>query len=266
MVTIEILAIFLVLYAWKKTRKLALYLIPWALFGIIYDNMRWFPNYDFNPIDIRGLYDTEKHLFGIMDGGKLLIPGEYFAIHHCAVADFFAGLFYLCWVPVPIAFGVYLLYKKEYNWYSRFSWCFLFVNILGFIGYYIHPAAAPWYAMNFGFTPKFDIPGNVAGLARFDQMVGLPIFHSIYVHNSNVFAAIPSLHSAYMLVATCYAYMSKRRWPMTVLFGIIQAGIWCTAVYTGHHYVIDVLLGILTGILGVVIFETGYRKIKKIKK
>ena len=37
---------------------------------------------------------------------------------------------------------------------------------------YIHPAAPPWYAMNYGFEPILDTPGNVAGLGRFDELLG----------------------------------------------------------------------------------------------
>ena len=32
-------------------------------------------------------------------------------------------------------------------------------------------------------------------------------------------------------------------------------GIWFTAVYTGHHYVIDVLLGIAVAIVGIFVLE-----------
>ena len=121
-----------------------------------------------------------------------------------------AGVFYLCWVPVPIAFGLWLYFKGHERMYLRFALAFLFVNFVGFAGYYIHPAAPPWYAINFGFEPDFSTPGNVAGLGRFDELIGIPVFSSIYVNNSNIFAAVPSLHAAYMLVATIYA-MSRQQ-------------------------------------------------------
>jgi hypothetical protein len=86
---------------------------------------------------------------------------------------------------------------------------FLLVNLIGFAGYYIHPAAPPWYAMNYGFEPILDTPGNVAGLGRFDELLGCSIFNSIYGRNANVFAAVPSLHAAYMVVALAYAPMHR---------------------------------------------------------
>lgn len=128
--------------------------------------MRVYPNYQVNPIDVKGLYEAEKSLFGLSVDGAVLIPCEYFALNHCPVADFFAGIFYLCWVPVPIAFGLWLYLKGDRKVYLRFAMVFLLVNLIGFAGYYIHPAAPPWYAMNYGFEPILDTPGNVAGLGR----------------------------------------------------------------------------------------------------
>ena len=127
--------LFLVLFfAGKTTRKLAVALLPFVIFGISYDWMRVYPNYEVNPIDVRGLYEMEKSLFGISVGGTRLIPCEYFAQNHCALGDFFAGVFYLCWVPVPIAFGLWLYLKGERKLYLRFALVFLLVNLIGFAG------------------------------------------------------------------------------------------------------------------------------------
>lgn len=248
-------AFLLLFFAGKTLRKLAVALLPFVVFAVSYDWMRVYPNYEVNPIDVKGLYEAEKALFGITSGGETLIPCEYFALHHCSLADFFAGVFYLCWVPVPMAFGVWLYLKGDRQAYLRFSMVFLLVNFIGFIGYYIHPAAPPWYVMNYGFEPVLNTPGNVAGLARFDELLGIPVFHSIYGRNANVFAAVPSLHSAYMVVTLGYAILSRSNKWLIALFAVIMLGIWWTAVYSGHHYIIDVTLGILCALLGIGIFE-----------
>ena len=199
-----IAALYLILFfAGLPTRKLAVALLPFALFGISYDWMRICPNYEVNPIDVEGLYNLEKSLFGVMDNGVLVTPCEFFAAHHWAMADVFAGIFYLCWVPVPILFGLCLYFKKERKTYLRFALVFLFVNLIGFAGYYIHPAAPPWYAI-----------------------------------------------------------IGKCRWYVITLFSIIMAGIWGTAVYSCHHYIIDVLLGISCALTGWLVFEYGLMKIR----
>ena len=161
---------------------------------------------------------------------------------------------------VPIAFGLWLYLKGERKVYLRFAMVFLLVNLIGFAGYYIHPAAPPWYAMNYGFEPVLNTPGNVAGLGRFDELLGCSVFHSIYGRNANVFAAVPSLHAAYMVVAVAYAIMGRCKKWLIALFSVIMAGIWWTAVYSGHHYLIDVMLGISCALLGILVFEQGLMK------
>lgn len=251
-----LIALFLLLFFVNtKTRKLAVGLLPFLIFGISYDWMRVYPNYLVNPIDVEGLYNLEKALFGITVDGAVLIPCEYFTLHTSAIADFLAGIFYLGWVPVPVAFGLYLYFKKDRDMFLRFAMVFLFVNLLGFTCYYIHPAAPPWYAMNYGFEPILNTPGNMAGLVRFDELIGFPLFNSIYGRNANVFAAVPSLHSAYLVVVLFYAVKKKCNWGILSIVTIFLFGIWFTAVYTSHHYIIDVLLGILCAVVGIVLFE-----------
>lgn len=237
------------------TRRLVVALLPFIVFGISYDWMNIVHNYEVNPVDIQGLYETEKSLFGISTAEGILTPNEFFAIHRSTVMDFLGGVFYLCWVPVPILFGLYLYFSRQEKMYLHFSLVFLLVNFIGFAGYYIHPAAPPWYAALYGFDFSLDVPGNVAGLGAFDDMTGLGIFQGLYGRNANVFAAVPSLHSAYTLVAFIYSLRTKTPSWMRIALGIITLGIWFTAVYTSHHYIIDVTLGIACTFLGYLIFE-----------
>ena len=252
-------ALFLLMFfASTWSRRLAVALLPFVVFEVSYDWMRLWPNYMVNDIDVQGLHDAEASLFGIV------LP-EYFYAHHCTLADLLTGLAYLCWVPGPMALGLWLYFTGRRREYLHFAIAFLVVNWIGFAIYYIHPAAPPWYVIEHGFEPILGTPGSAAGLVRFDELIGLPIFQSIYVNNSNIFAALPSLHAAYMLVATIYAVRSHHPTPNThhptpswliALCVVITLGIWFAAVYTCHHYVIDVLLGIVTAFVGVFLFES----------
>lgn len=104
-------------------------------------------------------------------------------------------------------------------------------------------------------------PGEVAGLGRFDALTGLGIFHGLYARNANVFAAMPSLHSAYMLVAFIYSLRARCPLWMRLACAIICLGIWFTAVYTSHHYILDVLGGIGVTLLGYLLFEYGLMRL-----
>ena len=76
----------------------------------------------------------------------------------------------------------------------------------------------------------------------------------MYAKSSNVFAAIPSLHAAYPVVLFYYGMKLKNN-ALNILFFIILIGIWFAAVYSRHHYVIDVILGAICAIFAILIFE-----------
>lgn len=250
------LLIAVMFFATGPSRRLVAALVPFALFGISYDWMNLVPNYHVNPVDIAGLYNTEKNLFGItLASSEIVTPNEFFAIHHNTPTDILAGFFYLCWVPVPIIFGLWLYFNGQRSQYLHFALVFLLVNLIGFAGYYIHPAAPPWYVASHGFSFIEGTPGEVAGLGRFDELTGLGIFNGLYARNANVFAAMPSLHSAYMLVAFIYSLRARTPLWMKATCAIICCGIWFTAVYTSHHYILDVMGGIAVTLLGFILFE-----------
>lgn len=254
--------IFALFFVSGITRRVVIALIPFFVFGISYDWMNIVPNYEVNPVDTEGLYNTEKSLFGItVAEGMRLTPNEFFALHHCTAMDFMAGIFYLCWVPLPIVFGLYLYFAGHTRQYLHFALVFLLVNLLGFAIYYIHPAAPPWYVAMHGFEAVPGTPGEVAGLGRFDQMTGLGIFNGLYARNSNVFAAMPSLHSAYTPVALIYAVRGRSPLGWRIVLAVVTLGIWFTAVYSNHHYICDVLAGIATAFAGFLLFEYGLMKI-----
>lgn len=256
------LLIFSLFFLNAASRRTVIALIPFFLFGISYDWMNIVPNYKVNPVDVAGLYETEKALFGIATQNGILTPNEFFGIHNCKIMDFLAGCFYLCWVPLPIVFGLYLYFSRRTSGYIHFAIVFLLVNLLGFAIYYIHPAAPPWYEALHGFEAIEGTPGDVAGLGRFDDMTGLGIFNALYARNSNVFAAVPSLHSAYTLIAFVYALLCRAPKGWTITLAIVTLGIWFTAVYSSHHYIIDVLLGIATALLGIALFECLLMRLK----
>ena len=239
----------------KEALRFIAAMSPFLMFALIYNSMRYFPNYLFNDIDTEGVYHLEKQLFGIVADGVRLTPCEFFHLHHWAFTDVLSGMFYLCWVPLPILYSIWLFATGQRSLSMQLSAAFLFVNLIGFCGYYIYPASPPWYVMEHGFTPVLNTPGNAAGFINFDNVLHVKLFQTFYSGNANVFAAIPSLHAAYCPIALYYALKVKNNTTWIVVLSLVSVGIWWSAVYSGHHYIIDVLLGILTTIVGVAIFD-----------
>lgn len=236
------------------SRKFVLGFSIFFIYGIIFDSMKGFPNYLFSDVRIEEPYNIEKLLFGITTTGGRITPNEYFLIHNSTFLDVLTGSFYINWMPIPLLFGLYL-WLKDKAMFIRFSAAFFSVNIIGWAIYYSYPAAPPWYVQLYGFEEHFDIPGNVAGLIKFDQFFGITVFQDLYSKGSNVFAAMPSLHSAYPVVVFYYGLKKKVHWLVSTFFGVFVLGIWFSAVYSSHHYILDVLIGALCSITGILIFE-----------
>lgn len=250
-----LVAIFNVLYcASLPSRKFITGFSIFIVYWIVFDYMKAFPNYNFNTVHIESIYNTEKYLFGIHNGASTLTPNEFLLLHITTPLDVIAGLFYLCWIPVPLLFAVYLFYKNR-ELFLQFALTFFVVNMLGFVLYYIYPAAPPWYVQQNGFHFKAHTPGNTAGLQRFDDFFQIHLFKGLYAKSSNVFAAMPSLHSAYPVIVLYYGVKGKLG-KINIMFATIMLGIWFAAIYTSHHYVLDVLAGICCAITGILIFNT----------
>jgi hypothetical protein len=247
-------------YLSGPTRRFILGFSVFIVFWIIFDLMKAFPNYRYNTVHIESIYQLEKRLFGIRDvTGAVLTPNEWWLIHKQTFLDVVCGFFYLCWMPLPLGFAGYLFYKNKEAFF-RYVLSFLVVNLVGFVVYYACPAAPPWYVElhGFGFDPH--TPGNVAGLGRWDAYFHVSVFSGLYAKSSNVFAAMPSLHAAYPLTVLFFGIKYKCRWVNGV-FALVMVGIWFTAVYSSHHYVLDVLAGIGCGLTGIFLFNYLFERV-----
>ena len=241
-------------YINDKSRRFVLGFSIFIIFWIIYDSMRIIPNYEVSPAHIKQPYEFEKFLFGFVHQNKLITPNEYFIIANNKLLDFLSGFFYINWMPIPIGFGIYLYFVDKVL-FLKYSLTFLLVNLAGFVVYYLYPAAPPWYVQDYGFDLKIGVQGSRAGLERFDNLIGVPVFQNIYNKNANVLAAMPSLHSAYPVVVLFYSFKKKISLFVKILFIIFLFGIWFSAVYSSHHYIIDVIAGVITAFTGIYLFE-----------
>ncbi len=240
-------------FAFPLSRKICWAFLFFLLYWLLYDALRIYPNYRVNPVNIEALYNLEKSFFGITTPEGILTPNEYAAANAHPFLDVLAPAFYLCWVPVPMLFVIYLFFTDK-PLMAKFAAAFFLINIVGLIIYYLYPAAPPWYVSDYGFEFYPDTPGSAAGLLKFDEFFNVSIFKNMYEKNGNVFAAIPSLHSAFPVLLLFYG-IKKRLLAASIFFAIILVGIWFAAVYTNHHYIIDVLLGGLTALFSIFLLE-----------
>lgn len=143
-------------------------------------------------------------------------------------------------LPLVVAFTFWVL---ERGLFYRYLLALMLMSFAAFICYVLIPVAPPRFAGSFG--PPLEVE-DIA-LSTFTQLHFAPVTTWLYGSISgNPVAAFPSLHSAYPLLAFLFA---RTRWPRASLILLAwAAAIWFSVVYLGHHYVIDVVAGILFAI------------------
>ncbi len=241
-------------FASIKTRKFLIGFSVFIVYWVLFDYMKAFPNYKVNTVHIADLYNFEKNWFGFTDHGKVVTANEFWQQHTTAFLDVITGFFYLTWVPVPLLVAGYLFAKRRYEFF-HFSFSFLVINLIGFVIYYVYPAAPPWYVQQQSFVFHPNTLSNAAGLIRFDSFFNVKIFESLYAKGSNVFAAMPSLHSAYPCLVLYYGIRNRLGF-VNGLFFMLVLGIWFSAIYTSHHYIADIIAGVCCAVVGIILYNT----------
>jgi inositol phosphorylceramide synthase catalytic subunit len=233
----------------EKSRLFLAQFFPFIATGAIYDSMRYYYWAGIEGrVHVAGPYQLELSWFGI--GGRT--PNEWLDAHHNPMLDLACGFAYLVYVGEYLAVGFLLFFRRRFDVLRTFALCFLVVNLLGFITYFVYPAAPPWYVSEYGFGPaRLDVHSAAAAASRFDQLLGTHFFDAIYGRGIDVYGAFPSLHVAYPLLAVWATFrVPELRWARAPAVGFFL--LMClSAVYLQHHYLIDVLLGIAYAIVTV---------------
>ena len=240
------------------------FFLPILLTGVLYDSQRYWGE---AVPHIAGPYELEKRLFGVPSPDGTLTLNEWFGLHLHPVLDFIAGGAYLTFIGVFILLAAYFTRRIHFDTDSRSTpsrrrwsaravvWSFLVVNVLGFGTWFFYPVAPPWYVDTYGLdTILLDVPMNPARTLRFDALFGTRFFTGMYGAGSNPFGAIPSLHISYPVLSVVFAMRLKRLRKFTVVFASMVG---FAAVYLNHHYLIDVLLGIVYGLIAAAITIVG---------
>jgi hypothetical protein len=227
----------------EKSRLFLRLFFPFVLTGVVFDSMRYFYWQGIEGrVHVAEPYLLERAWFGV--GGRTL--NEIFLEHHWPALDLACGFAYLVYVAEYILLALVLFFRGRFDRATTFARCFLVVNVMGFVTYFVYPAAPPWYVTQYGLGPaRMDVQPDAAAAQRFDALLGTHFFDEMYGRGVDVFGAFPSLHVAYPFIAVLLAFrVAELRWARvpSVLFFLLMC---LSAVYLQHHYVIDAVLGIL---------------------
>ena len=157
------------------------------------------------PVRVVEPWAFDRAYFGVETAQGILTPNEWWRMNTHPFLDLLSGFFYLFFILIfiGIALAFYLRGKSlpcvnHGRILKSASFGFFVLNAIGYITYFLYPAAPPWYVELRGFGPiDWSVAAHPAGAEAFDRLVGVPFFKSMYGLSADVFGAVPSLHVAY---------------------------------------------------------------------
>ena len=241
-----------------------LFLLDWAPFigfWLAYDMMRGLAAVH-RHIHVVEPYRWEAQLFGWLTPAA--VPAFYlhdFQSRHaatllCKALDLFSGQIYMVHFVAPAALAWFLWHvRAERRSFYLFAYAFTLLNCIALATFFLYPSAPPWYVLNNGFAqPAGKLLGSAGALVNFDRLIGNHWVSTFWnTFNANFFAAIPSLHAGYpTLVALVLCWRFGRKAWIAFLY---PAAAWFSAVYLGHHYIVDLILGSACALLAFAVAE-----------
>ncbi len=131
-----------------------------------------------------------------------------------------------------------IIWRKSPLLYSRFLLTTVITLFGGLLIYFLSPAAPPWLTADA--APQTDIFRVMVSVGR---NINSSLFERTYgvLGDPNPVAAMPSLHMAITFMLFWFA-LHHSRWLAALAF-LYSLSMAFALVYTGEHYVIDILVG-----------------------
>jgi len=171
------------------------------------------------------------------------------AVGRLSDADLFedlGSLVYAVHFLLPMAVGAWL-WVKDRDAFRSFGLTLVVLCGLAFVTYVVAPTAPPWLAQ----------PASVRHLIDDAiQRSGVPasVVWLYSHHDYNLYAAFPSLHAGFPVVAAAAAWRQSRR--VGALLWVWAVIVWVAVVYLGEHYVADVIGGVAYATIAIVIVRS----------
>jgi membrane-associated phospholipid phosphatase len=228
--------------AWKHLLFLRDWL-PIALLLVVYNVSRGYADDLFAP-HVWPMIDADKAMFGWFTGGQVPTTWLQQHLYHQGVIPWWLVVVTLIYVSHFLAvptIAVILWLRTRAQW-ARFMRRWFTLSVAGLVTYFLYPAAPPWWASEHGELAEPVARISTTGWDAIGLHSAGNTLNALQVEAANPVAAMPSLHTAYAMMAVAFflPMVRKRWWPLLLAYPLAMT---FTLVYTGEHYVIDVLVG-----------------------
>jgi len=167
--------------------------------------------------------------------------------------DYAAIIMYLSYFIFPLSVGTYIWLKEPKKYFLQFRNAYMVLCLLGLITYILYPAAPPWMAAELGYLPH--LTRNSWELVKVGQWTS-NLFDSV---GYNLVAPLPSLHVGWAFLSSIVTQqlLSRKGKPFWIAYlpYLYTIAMILTVVYTGDHYIVDGLLGIVYALLALFIVD-----------
>jgi membrane-associated phospholipid phosphatase len=238
------------LFAWLLIGLLAVSLADpkrWVR-GVVVD---WLPLmfvllcYDLSR-PVRDWIGTSPHVFPQLDADRWTfgeLPTQYLQHHlyHPGSPrwyDYATFFVYLSHFFVTLSV-LAVLWRVSHERFRRYRTLVVALATAGFVTYVLFPAAPPWLAAYEGHIGP--VSRTIAGMWG---AVGIEPAQALFENHGEFYnqeAALPSLHAAYPMLLLLF-FWGAGRWARLGL-GAYALAMAFTLVYTGEHYVSDIVVG-----------------------
>jgi membrane-associated phospholipid phosphatase len=226
--------------ALRRGRRYLLDFVPFAALVLAYAESRGIAHL----LHPQPHYLPQLHLEKLIFGGRVPTVGLQDWLWSGSRRWYDTLLLYVAHIHaiVPTTFA-FILWLRRGALFYRFAATMLSLSYAAALTFWLYPAAPPWAAARDGLVSLTKIGGEHP--ATSSAGTSGRSLHGLI--QGNPYAAIPSLHAGYafliFLFATTLAWRTPWRWWI-VLPAALYAGVQSfAAVYTGNHYVVDVLIG-----------------------
>jgi membrane-associated phospholipid phosphatase len=231
--------------SWRATAQVVIDWLPFTGVLLLYDRTRGIADALGVPLHEKDVLDAEKWLFGGTEPTIWLQQHLYHPTHVYWYDALITLVYTSHFLATPVLAAI--LWLRDRTIWLRYITRVVLLAVTGLITYCLFPEAPPWLAARDGLTePVYRLSargwiwlhaGNLNDTLARAQSDG-----------SNPVAAMPSLHTAFtVLVAITIASVIRSRWRW--LLALYPAAMGFTLVYTGEHYVLDLLAGVLYALL-----------------
>jgi membrane-associated phospholipid phosphatase len=135
-----------------------------------------------------------------------------------------------------------ILWLRSRPQWARYMRRWFALSLAGLFTYFLYPAAPPWWAWEHGYLTGPVARISTAGWNAIGLHSAGNTLNALQVEAANPVAAMPSLHTAYAMMAVAFflPVVGRRWWPLLLAYPLAMT---FTLVYSGEHWVIDVLVG-----------------------